>query len=464
MEKIVTLPALLCLALIPLSLISQESPSPIVFIYDASGSMWGQLQGKTKMEIATDVLSTTVQGLPEEQSVGLVAYGHRKKGDCKDVETLLGIDNNSKIKIAQALQAIKPLGKTPLAHSASVVINQLRQTNAKATIILVTDGIESCDGDICAVVRAAKAEGIDFRLHIIGFGLKAGETDQLECAAEAGEGQYYDAADAAGLGEVLNEATHQTIDDPAGNAGIYAIKNGIAIDAMVRAYDTKAKRRPIGVRTYRDTGYFYLPPSTYDLEITPLEGSKVKPITIKGVTSYDDRTIYRTVSFDAAKFSFVTTNNGEGWDCTVQIKDQDGKLVSGARTYGRPKVVEVNPGTYDIVIQALKMKGEETKTFLDNVELNGGTVDVGHNFKTGKLYLNPTVNGASIDCTAKVINTATNKQVAVGRTYTKGIQFLINPGQYKVQVVPIGPNRDKKPKEITLDIKQGQDLKKELKF
>ncbi len=51
---------------------AQDQPvdsSPIVFIYDASGSMWGQIQGKTKMQIATDVLSNSVNNLPENQKI-----------------------------------------------------------------------------------------------------------------------------------------------------------------------------------------------------------------------------------------------------------------------------------------------------------------------------------------------------------------------------------------------------------
>ena len=53
----------------------EVQPSPILFIYDASGSMWGQLDGKTKKEIASEVLATTVGNLPEDQNVGLIAYG-----------------------------------------------------------------------------------------------------------------------------------------------------------------------------------------------------------------------------------------------------------------------------------------------------------------------------------------------------------------------------------------------------
>ena len=155
------------------------TPSPIIFIYDASGSMWGQLEGKTKMEIASDVLSGTIDSLPENQQIGLVAYGHRQKGDCKDVEFLVNVGKNNKAKVNQSLKNIKPLGKTPLAYSAMQVFDTLRVTKMKATIILVTDGIESCGGNICEVVKAAREEGIDFKLHIIGFGLKEGETEEL---------------------------------------------------------------------------------------------------------------------------------------------------------------------------------------------------------------------------------------------------------------------------------------------
>ena len=260
-----------------------EAPSPIIFICDASGSMWGQMQGKAKMEIASEVLSTAVNNLPDNQKIGLVAYGHRKKGDCKDVEFLVDVVNGTKSEINSALQSIKPLGMTPLAYSATLVINQIRASKTKATIILVTDGIESCDGSICEVVKAAKKEGIDFRLHIIGFGLKAEETEPLKCAAGAGDGQYYNAADASGLGNVLNEATSETIDKPKGNVSVYAVKNGIAIDAWVKAYDVIGKGAPISVRTYQDTVYFYLPPSKYDFEVKPLEGSDVNMVTVSGV-------------------------------------------------------------------------------------------------------------------------------------------------------------------------------------
>ncbi len=443
-----------------------ETPSPIIFIYDASGSMWGQMQGKTKMEIASSVLTSSVDNLPENQKIGLVAYGHRKKGDCKDVEFLVDVDNGTKTQVNSALKGIIPLGMTPLAYSATQVIDKLRSSKEKATIILVTDGIESCDGNICDVVKAAKKEGIDFRLHIIGFGLKAGETEQLKCAANAGDGKYYDAADAGGLGDVLNEATLETIDKPKGNVSVYAVKNGVAIDAWVKAYDVIGKRDPISVRTYQDTAYFYLPPSKYNFEVAPLEGSDVKMVTVEGIQSFEDKIVHQTISFDGGKIGITTTNNEEDWDCIVKVIDKDGKNAAYVRTYNSPKEVEVNPGTYKISIQALgDMKGLETYTEIDTVIVSAGnTSTISHNFTTGTAFIDAKGNGGSIDSVVTIDEITSGKNVAGGRTYSRGKEFLLNPGTYKVKVAPLGDFKDRKAQTITIEVKKGDAVTKTLNF
>ena len=440
--------------------------SPIIFIYDASGSMWGQMQGKTKMEIAAEVLTTSVNNLPKNQKIGFVAYGHRKKGDCKDVEFLVDVESGTKSEVNQSIKDIKPLGKTPLAYSALQVIDKLRQTKLKGTIILITDGIESCGGNICDVIKAAKKEGIDFKLHIIGFGLKDGDTQQLKCAAEAGDGNYYDAADAGGLGDVLDEATTTTVDEPDGNVSVYAKKNGIAIDAIVKAYDIVNKRKPISVRTYQDTAYFYLPPSLYNFEATPLEGTDVDMIVVSNIESFEDKIVHKTISFDGGKLGITTTNNGENWDCIVKLIDPNGKTAATVRTYKTPREVEVNPGIYKVTIQALAtMEGLDTYTDFENVKIESGNITpISHDFKTGNFQIYTKVNGENIDCIVKIKEKISGTSVAGSRTYTRGTKFLLNPGSYQVKVKPLGHNKGKNPQTFTIMVRQGELTTKEVKF
>ncbi|MCB1844153.1 MAG: VWA domain-containing protein, partial [Halioglobus sp.] len=83
------------LLLSPLPALSQQpaakTPKDAILILDASGSMWGQIDGVNKIVIAKDVVEGLVRGLPAEQRLGLVAYGHRRESDCADIETLADI-------------------------------------------------------------------------------------------------------------------------------------------------------------------------------------------------------------------------------------------------------------------------------------------------------------------------------------------------------------------------------------
>ncbi|MEZ4795234.1 MAG: VWA domain-containing protein [Flavobacteriaceae bacterium] len=439
--------------------------APIIFIYDASGSMWGAMDGKTKMEIAKEVLNSSVDRLGKDQKVGLVAYGHRKKGDCKDVEFLVPSSNTSKTTISRALSGIKPIGMTPLAYSATLVIDQLRNSKEKATIILVTDGIESCNGNICDVVKAAQAEGIDFKLHIVGFGLKEGEKDQLMCAAKAGNGNYYDAANAEGLSEVLDEAVEQKVDSPEGNVKIFAVKNGKPIDAYISAYDVIAKRKPINGRTYKDTVSVYLPPSTYTIEVKPLEGSDVTALTIEGVQSFDDKVVFKEISFDGGKVGIKTTNNGADWDCMVKIVDANGKTAAALRSYNAPKEAEVNPGTYKVTIQALAMEGMQTYAEIENVVVKPGqTTPVSYEFDSGNFNIFTKVGSENIDTVVTIYEKTSGTSVGGGRTYSKGASFLLNPGTYSVKVAPLGNYKDRATQKFEFELKKGETVDKSVNF
>jgi len=70
--------------------------------------MWGQVEGKAKIAIAKEVLVGLIKDLPDNLQVGLVAYGHRRKGDCNDVEELVPLSALDKKKLIKKIQAISP--------------------------------------------------------------------------------------------------------------------------------------------------------------------------------------------------------------------------------------------------------------------------------------------------------------------------------------------------------------------
>ncbi|PLP59232.1 hypothetical protein CYK37_12260 [Mesorhizobium loti] len=176
-----------------------------IIVLDASGSMWGQIDGKPKLEIARQSLRTVLQSLPADRELGLMAYGHRQKGSCEDIELIVPPAAGTAGTITAAADSMKFLGKTPLTAAVRQAAEALKYTEEKATVILITDGLETCNADPCALGKELKAAGVDFTAHVVGFGLTADEGRQVACLAENTGGKYIQATDAAGLEEALKQ-------------------------------------------------------------------------------------------------------------------------------------------------------------------------------------------------------------------------------------------------------------------
>ena len=57
----------------------------VMVVFDGSNSMWGQIEGTAKIEIARGVMDNLLGDWTEDRNVGLMAYGHRRRGDCGDI-------------------------------------------------------------------------------------------------------------------------------------------------------------------------------------------------------------------------------------------------------------------------------------------------------------------------------------------------------------------------------------------
>lgn len=187
--------ALLCL-LLP-SFANAEGRTMIIL--DGSGSMWGQIDGTPKLEIARSALSEVLASLPADTELGLIAYGHRTKGDCDDIETLVPAAIGTASAISSAADNMQFLGKTPLTESVRRAAEELRSTEDKATVVLITDGIETCQGDTCALATELEASGVDFTAHVVGFGLTKDEGQQVSCLADMTGGKFITADSLAEL-------------------------------------------------------------------------------------------------------------------------------------------------------------------------------------------------------------------------------------------------------------------------
>lgn len=193
--------AILLLWMTPLGLAADR----VILILDASGSMWAQINGKPKLEIARESLRTVLQSVPADREIGFMAYGHREKGSCEDIELIVPPQAGSAAAVSAAADSLKFLGKTPLTSAVSQAAEALKYTEDKATVILITDGLETCNGDPCALGMELKAAGVDFTVDVVGFDLTAGEGRQVACLADNTGGRYIQASDEQALRDALVE-------------------------------------------------------------------------------------------------------------------------------------------------------------------------------------------------------------------------------------------------------------------
>lgn len=191
------------------------SPAPaanVMFILDGSNSMWGQVDGKAKIETAREVLISMLKELPEGTNVGLMAYGLRSKEDCTDVETLAPISANDPAKLSKLINAIKPKGMTLLSYSLEQSLAAFKEQKGKNnTVVLVSDGKETCGGDPCKAAKKLASAGLNLKVHVVGFDVKKQVRAELECIAKAGGGKYFHAESTEGFKNVFAEVKKEVV-------------------------------------------------------------------------------------------------------------------------------------------------------------------------------------------------------------------------------------------------------------
>lgn len=101
------------------------------------------------------------------------------------------------------VQAISPKGKTPLSEAVRQAAQALRYTEERATVVLVSDGLETCDIDPCQLAAELAMSGVDFTVHVIGFDISQEDQERLRCLADKTGGLFLAAGSAGALRDAL---------------------------------------------------------------------------------------------------------------------------------------------------------------------------------------------------------------------------------------------------------------------
>ena len=192
----------------------QETPTTrILFIFDASYSMYAEWESDKRINIARNILMNVIDSLERVENVemALRVFGHQSPvppQDCKDSKLEVPFRKNNAPAIRQKLRFISPRGTTPLAYSLEKGGNDFPKNcnNCRNIIILITDGIEECDGDPCEVSSILQKKGITLKPFVIGIGIDEDFHETFDCI-----GHYYNANQENQFSEVLGIVISQAL-------------------------------------------------------------------------------------------------------------------------------------------------------------------------------------------------------------------------------------------------------------
>lgn len=446
-------------------------PVKAILVLDASGSMWGQVDGRAKIAIAKDTVSEILGNWRPENALGLVVYGHRSKGDCADIEVVREPGPVDVAAFKGSVAGITPKGKTPMTAAVRQAAEALKFTEGPATVILVSDGEETCGLDPCAVAEELAALGVGLTVHTVGFDLKSDAARaQLACLAEKTGGRYIDAKNAGDLGAALN-ATVAVVQAPVPPvaaepaaapepppaeekpavslvaearlvAGGTPIAEGVSYDVYRAAPDGTASDEGVGT-FYDGKAGLDLPPGAYVVRARmQLAGVDVPVTIVEGETArieavLDAGTIvargYRREG-DAEPVIDIT------WQLTTSAGDTDTR-------YDGELVAVVPAGT-----QTLRAAIGQAATELP-VEVTAGQtaeydIVVEAGVATASALFAPGGPKATKNIKIDIVRGEGDAAETVDYTYDPEARFVVSPGSYRI-VAYLGQARAEMPITVT---------------
>lgn len=215
MLKKFILPFLLLLILAVPGVAQEPEPLPkpttrILFVVDFSYSMYGQWQNDVKINIARKLLSNLLDSLASVDNLELAlrVYGHQHNYPpqvCNDTRLEVPFAPGNSPRIKNKLHTLHPRGTTPIAYALAQAENDFPPCDhCRNIIILITDGIEECDGDPCAVSRSLQKNGIALKPFVIGIGRDF--STAFDCV-----GTYFDASSEAQFSKALKIVISQVL-------------------------------------------------------------------------------------------------------------------------------------------------------------------------------------------------------------------------------------------------------------
>ena len=189
--KLAAFAAFIAIQVIVLPVGSARASEEALLIFDASRSMLGKIDGKTRIAIARDVLGKAFQRYEAKLKLGIMAYGSRSSSNCRDITYNRAVGRIRAASYTRTLKRIRPRGKTPIALAIRSGASKLDYKNKKTTLVLMSDGLDNCKGQPCAMARKLEESANFLTIHVIAFSVPKEDRPGLSCIARNTGGRFF---------------------------------------------------------------------------------------------------------------------------------------------------------------------------------------------------------------------------------------------------------------------------------
>ncbi|MBR1850743.1 MAG: VWA domain-containing protein [Bacteroidales bacterium] len=164
----------------------QPEKTRLLVILDCSNSMWDHWQSDSKIKVTQQVLLSFLDSAERQSDidVALRVFGHlNKESYATRLEVPFGYDNYYRIR--SKIKTLVPQGGCTAATALTDALDDFPHSDDSRNIILIiTDGMDDCDADICDVARHVQLSGVVVKTFILGIGNREDFRHSLDCAGK----------------------------------------------------------------------------------------------------------------------------------------------------------------------------------------------------------------------------------------------------------------------------------------
>jgi hypothetical protein len=261
---------------------------------DASSSMtYSWNPSNTRFQVASNILLNiidSIYAINNEVEFAVRAYGTQysaQEKNCYDTKLEVPFNYQNVSQIKTRLQYIKPFGFSPIAYSLQQASeNELNNSSVyDYSIIFITDGGESCNGDICSVFNNLLKNKISIKPYVIGLDKNEKLKNYYECL-----GNFIEVNTAADINEAIQmivNANRKIIEKPKQLNLVTQYANATVIKDTFKKI-TKIDSVIIPLKT--DISLLNLIAKSHQLPktvIAKIQGGKILPQTKKAILRFN---------------------------------------------------------------------------------------------------------------------------------------------------------------------------------